>query len=216
MFFKHDNYKTFSSNNFAYKAITEKHFIDHAGAERYLCKSDASEIPAAAIKSELESASGGKYTIDETSILYFNINNKFEYRMKYSPVDIRDGKFMIDDVEFYVVRPDENREDLSPVDRQAINSIYFNEFQSNTVGQNQVAKVNGNKFKLNDLDYVIEGNEISIDAATSEFSGDEKEWKCEIVDGRFQFDGIWYVLVKDGSNNYVSVGYADNKDNRLI
>ena len=65
------------------------------------------------------------------------------------------------------------------------------------------------------MDYVIEGNEISIDDATSEFSGIENEWKCEIVDDRFQFDGTWYVLVRDANNNYVSVGYADNKDNIL-
>ena len=37
------------------------------------------------------------------------------------------------------------------------------------------------------------------------------------MDDRFQFDGIWYVLVRnETTNNYVSVGYADNKDNQLI
>ena len=145
------------------------------------------------------------YVIPEDTIKYFKVSNKFEYAIDYNPVDIVDNKFVMNDVEFYVVRTDAG----------AVNSIYFNEFQSNTEGQNQVAQVTDNRFKLNGMDYVIEGNEISIDDATSEFSGGEKEWKCEIVDDRFQFDGTWYVLVRNASNNYVSVGYADNKDNIL-
>ena len=123
-----------------------------------------------------------------------------------------DNKFVLNDVEFYVVRPDENGDPPS----QAVNSIYFNEFQSNTEGQNQVAEVSDNKFMLNGVQYVIEGNEISVDGATSEFSDPEKEWKCEIVDDKFQFDGTWYVLERDGQGEYVCVRYADDKDNKLI
>ena len=134
------------------------------------------------------------------------------------PIGTDDNKFVIDDVEFYVVRPQEGSD--------AINSIYFNEFQSNTEGQNQVAKVTNNKFTLNGLEYVIDGNEISIPSVTQVFDetisestegkGKYKEWKCDIVDDRFQFDGTWYVLVRDETtNNYVSVGYSDNKDNIL-
>ena len=126
------------------------------------------------------------------------------------PIGTDDNKFVIDDVEFYVVRPQEGSD--------AINSIYFNEFQSNTEGQNQVAKVTNNTFKLNGLVYVIDGNEISIPSVTqsTEGKGKYKEWKCDIVDDRFQFDGTWYVLVRDETtNNYVSVGYSDNKDNIL-
>ncbi len=166
--------------------------------------------------------SGGKYTIPLESINYFNVSNKFEYLINYNPLKIVDNKFVINDVEYYVVRPDGG-------ENTYINSIYFNEFQSNTEGQNQVAQIMGNKFKLNGLDYVIEGNEISIDDATKVFDenatddevsdndkGRYKEWKCEIIDDRFLFDGIWYVLVRDETTNeYASVGYADNKDNKL-
>ena len=69
---------------------------------------------------------------------------------------------------------------------------------------------------LNGMWYVIEGNEISVDAATSEFLGTDKEWKCEIVDDKFKFDGTWYVLERDGQGEYVCVRYADDKDTKLI
>ena len=205
LFFTHDNYTNFTSNQIAYSCTTDKYFTDHNGIERSLCASDET-MDAAAIKSALERGVSG-YTIDLSSIKYFNTTNKFEYDINYNPVDIVSNKFVINDVEFYVVRSNPG---------EAITKIYFNEFQGNTEGQNQVAQVSGNKFNLNGKEYVIEGNEISIDAATSEFSGDEKEWKCGIVDDMFQFDGTWYVLAKNGSNQYVSVGYADNKDNNLI
>lgn len=174
LFFKHDNYAKFTSRDTSYYCITKKYFIDHNGIKRFLCDSD-DEISPTEIKTELDGDSDGEYAIDESSIKYFNITNKFEYDIDYRLVDIESNKFVINDVEFYVVRTDDG----------SVNGIYFNEFQSNTEGQNQVAKVTDNKFKLNGMEYVIEGNEISIDAATSEFSGDEKEWKCEIVGDRF-------------------------------
>ena len=62
------------------------------------------------------------YTID--GIKYFNISNKFEYQINYDPVDIKDNKFVVNDIEFYVVRPKE----ADPTPDMAINSIYFNEF----------------------------------------------------------------------------------------
>lgn len=183
-----------------------------------MCVSDVgiSDSDTSRIKDELVSFADGKYTIDASSIKYFNITNKFEYAIDYNPVRIVDNKFVINDVEFYVTRPNPGS--------SVINSIYFNEFQSNTEGQNQVAQIMNNKFTLNGMDYVIDGNEISIDDATKVFDetkddanhGKYKEWKCEIVDDRFQFDGVWYVLSKNGSNQYVSVGYADNKDNKLV
>ena len=71
-------------------------------------------------------------------------------------MDIVDDKFVVNDVEFYVVRPNGGNND-------PVNSIYFNEFQNNTEGQNQVAKVDGGKFKLDGIEYVIVGDEIRID-----------------------------------------------------
>lgn len=236
LFFQCNNYSNFTSNSEAYYCVTEKYFIDHVGNEHkvlftnwpdeetlYISK-DGAEDPNG-IKDILESdeISHGEYTIPSDSIKYFPISNKFEYSISYNPVQIEDNKFVINDVEYYVVRSD--GEEDSP-----INSIYFNEFQSNTEGQNQVAQViDGNKFTLNGLEYVIEGNEISIPSVTQVFDenatddevsdedkGRYKEWKCDIVDDRFQFDGIWYVLVRDARNNYASVEYADNKDNKLI
>ena len=217
LFFKHDDYTRFTSVELVYTATTNKYFIDHDGIKRFLCISNEAISPCT-IKGELERDAGGKYVIDESSIKYFNTTNKFEYDINYNPVDIVSNKFVINDVEFYVVRSGGGEYD-------PVNSIYFNEFQGNTEGQNQVAQVSGNKFNLNGKEYVIEGNEISIDAATKVFDetstsadkGKYKEWKCDIVDDMFQFDGTWYVLAKnDDDGRYVSVGYADNKDNNLI
>lgn len=232
LFFQYNNYKKFSSKESVYYCVTEKHFIDHVGNEHkvlftnwpdeeklYISKDRAGDPDG--IKDILESnaISHGEYTVPADSIKYFPISNKFEYSISYNPVKIVDNKFVIDDVEYYVVRPDGG-------ENTYINSIYFNEFQSNTEGQNQVAKVTNNKFTLNGLEYVIEGNEISIPSVTKVFDetisestadkGKYKEWKCDIVDDRFQFDGIWYVLVRDETTNeYAFVGYADNKDNEL-
>lgn len=218
LFFKYNNYEKFTSNESAYYCSTDKSFIDHDGNEHRLTFDSEQNLIKSNVKTILESQeiSHGEYTVPVDSINYFPISNKFEYSINYNPVQIVDNKFVINDVEFYVVRPNPGSAE--------IDSIYFNEFQSNTEGQNQVAKVTDNKFKLNGMDYVIEGNEISIDAATKVFDetkddanhGKYKEWKCDIVDDRFQFDGIWYVLAKNGSNQYVSVGYADNKDNKLV
>ena len=226
LFFKYNDYRNFTSNSRAYVCTTNKYFIDHNGKEWEMCASDE-ELPRSRIQTDLEGESSGKYTIPLESINYFNVSNKFEYLINYNPLKIVDNKFVINDVEYYVVRPDSESD--------AINSIYFNEFQSNTEGQNQVAEIfidpddGKRKFKLNGLEYVIEGNEISIDDSTEVFDenatdaevsnkdkGRYKEWKCDIVDDRFQFDGTWYVLVRDETTNeYAFVGYADNKDNKL-
>ena len=214
LFFKYDDYVNFSERTTTYNCTTKKFFTDHNGDEHQivfqggtwpsnpLVDKKGSQLP------DVENV----YAIPEETIKYFKLSNKFEYYINYCPVDIVDNKFVLNDVEFYVVRPDENGDPPS----QAVNSIYFNEFQSNTEGQNQVAEVSDNKFMLNGVQYVIEGNEISVDGATSEFSDPEKEWKCEIVDDKFQFDGTWYVLERDGQGEYVCVRYADDKDNKLI
>jgi hypothetical protein len=232
LFFQYNSYKNFTSNAEAYYCVTEKHFIDHVGNEHKVLFDNwptDDKLNKDGIKNELESdeIAHGEYTVSKESINYFPISNKFEYSINYNPVQIVDNKFVINDVEYYVVRPDGGEDTY-------INSIYFNEFQSNTEGQNQVAQITKEtiddntiyKFKLNGLEYVIEGNEISIPSVTKVFDetiaestedkGKYKEWKCDIVDDRFQFDGIWYVLVRDARKNYVSVEYADNKDNKLI
>ena len=217
LFFKHDNHVDFTQDAHMYKCFTSKWFVDHLGIERrlqFLDWPESSMIDKGELKVALESESWGKYRVPEDTISYFKVSNKFKYDIYHNPVDIVDNKFEFNDVEFYVVRPNEDDE---TVPSQVINIIYFNEFQGNTEGQNQVVKVIDNKFTLNGLEYVIEGDEISIDGVTTQFHGDEKEWKCSIVDDKFQFDGTWYVLVRDETTNeYAFVGYADSKgDNKL-
>lgn len=208
LFFKHDNYVSFSSNESVYSCTTTKWFVDHNGvSHKIMFQSGTWPDDPKVNKTGSGLLDTATYTIPEDKISFFKITNKFEYYIHYKPVDIVDSKFVLNDVEFYVVRPTEGS--------LAVNSIYFNEFQNNTEGQNQVAKVTNNKFKLNGVEYVIEGNEISVDKATTSFSGDEKEWKCEIVDDRFCFDETWYILERE-NEEYAYVKYADNKDNKLI
>lgn len=221
LFFKYDNYTYFTQKlcENIYRCDTTKGFIDHNGIERKIVFKNWPD------SFEVDKAGSGlpdtaTYTIPEDEISFYNISNKFEYFIYYNPVKIVQDKFVLNDVEFYAVRPDGT----------VVNTIYFNEFQNNTEGQNQVSKVvydttsEKYKFRLNGMDYVIEGNEISIDAATKVFDETKddadhakyKEWKCEIVDDRFCFDDTWYLLERDDSGDYTYVKYADNKDNKLI
>ena len=116
LFFKYNNYKKFSSNESVYYCVTDKYFIDHVGNEHkvlftnwpaeetlYISKNNEENKPNG-IKDILESdaISHGEYTVD--NIKYFPISNKFEYSINYNPVGIVDNKFVINDVEFYVVR----------------------------------------------------------------------------------------------------------------
>ena len=222
LFFKYDDYVNFSERPpTTYNCTTKKYFTDHNGIEREIVFKnwpDSFEVDKAGSGlSDTDTYTIPEIVDEERKINFYNISNKFEYFIYYNPVKIVQDKFVLNDVEFYVVRPNENGDPPS----QEVNSIYFNEFQNNTEGQNQVSKVvydttsEKYKFKLNGMDYVIDGNEISIDQAT-ELSGDDKEWKCEIVDDKFQFDGTWYVLERDGQGEYVCVRYADDKDNKLI
>ena len=107
LFFKYNNYEKFTSNESAYYCYTDKSFIDHDGTERYMFVSNVSMSASdiSRIKGQLELDANGKYTIDASSINYFPISNKFEYSINYNPVQIVDNKFVINDVEFYVVRP---------------------------------------------------------------------------------------------------------------
>lgn len=164
------------------------------------------------------------YTIED--IGYYKVSNKFQYYIHYNPIEIpeKENKFVLNDVEFYVVRPDGNTDDTP------INSIYFNEFQNNTEGQNRLSKVDlltpnplKYKFSLNGTNFVIYGNEIYMDninddedETTPQFFNGETTWKCEIVDDRFNFDDTWYVIEKDTQGDYDYVRYADAKDNKLI
>ena len=150
LFFKHDEYAgQFTSDPSAYKCETTKWFVDHDGTEHQMVFVDwPTSFDVDKVASGLDD-SDKPYTI--SGIKYFNISNKFEYQINYDPVKIVDNKFVVNDVEFYVVRP---KEDKDPED-MAVNSIYFNEFQSNTEGQNQVAKVEDNRFTLDGMGYAI-------------------------------------------------------------
>ena len=123
MFFKYNNYVNFTSNDSVYKCFTDKFFVDHDGNEHKLTFDSNQNLNKAEVKTILErpEISNGEYTVPEDTIQYFNISNKFEYFIYYNPLEIVDNKFVLNDVEFYVVHPDGG-------EGTPVNSIYFNEF----------------------------------------------------------------------------------------
>lgn len=159
LFFKYNNYVNFTDtgNEQVYSCTTTKWYCDHEGnpPKRIVFQNGTWPDDPKVDKhgSGLDDVPN-VYAITDAN--YFKVSNKFEYHIEYAPVDIVDDKFVVNDVEFYVVRPNGGNND-------PVNSIYFNEFQNNTEGQNQVAKVDGGKFKLDGIEYVIVGDEIRID-----------------------------------------------------
>lgn len=162
LFFKHDDYVSFTSNQLAYKCETTKWFVDHDGnPPRQIVFQSGTWPDNPVVDKEASGLVDVPNVYKISNIGYFGVSNKFEYHIHYNPVKIVDNKFVVNDVEFYVVRP---KEESDPAD-MAVNSIYFNEFQSNTEGQNQVAKVVDNRFTLDGMGYVIDGNAIYMESS---------------------------------------------------
>lgn len=131
LFFEYNNYHNFSNNESAYSCTTTKWFNDHEGnpPRQIVFKTDPWwDSPEVDKNASGLDDTGKPYTIDRIS--FYKISNKFEYFINYDPVKIVDNKFVVDDVEFYVVRHKENDNPSG----LAVNSIYFNEFQNNTEG----------------------------------------------------------------------------------
>lgn len=121
LFFKYNDYDNFTSNDGVYKCFTDKFFVDHDGNEHKLTFDSNQNLDKEAVQDIFEEISNGEYTVPEDTIQYFNVSNKFEYFIYYNPLEIVDNKFVLNDVEFYVVHPDGG-------EGTPVNSIYFNEF----------------------------------------------------------------------------------------
>lgn len=218
LFFKYDDYVNFSKDTSAYWCKTDKFYVKHDGTTNPLKFTSGSwpNNPVVDVNnSHLNRAATDNYTIPSGSITYFKASNVLAYSINYDEIQLVDGKFVLDDVEFYSV-----------VIEGKVNSLYFNEFQkeTNTSGD-WIDVVDGKKFMLNGIEYTIDDKgRISVEPATTAFTGTSPdathygklEYKCEIVDDRFKLDGIRYVLRKDSAGKYTKIEYADADDTKLI
>lgn len=105
-----------------------------------------------------------------------------------------DGKFVYDDMEFYVVKINLGTEE-SP--EYVVSKVCYNDFNNEVQYEPNAIPVEDNQFTIDGKTYtIVNGDRIAVYSATSTFS--DGEFKCDIVNDRFKMDGIWYFLVKTG------------------
>ena len=139
--------------------------------------------------------------------------------MVYDPIRVVDSKFVLDDVEFYVVMVG-----------GVVKSIYFNEFQKEVWSRSQYIPVDNNDdgvftLVINGANYRIDdGKVVKVDAVgiaeahpifNHQFSQDLFSGDVEGTWETFKIDGVWYVLEKDDDGNYGRAFYARVDDSLL-
>lgn len=146
----------------------------------------------------------GVYEIPTNTIVYFKNTNTFEYQMQYEPIQIQNGKFVYEDVEYYVVYSEDDQEPYR------VTSLYYNQFNRavfHADGEVQVDDENS-EFTLNGSTYRIQDGMILW--ISSDITFDSK-YICDIRNNMFVLDGLWCVL----SENRDKVEYAKVDDNEL-
>ena len=140
----------------------------------------------------------GAYEIPTNTIFYFKSTNTIEYQMQYEPIQIQNGKFVYEDVEYYVV--------YSDTEPNRVTSLYYNQFNRAVFHADGEVQVNENsEFTLNGSTYRIQdGMVLWVDDNTFEF-----KYICDIRNNMFVLDGLWCVLSEN------KVEYAKVDDNEL-
>lgn len=216
LFFKADNYDMFTEDENLYKCETDMFYVNHNGVEHELVL-DNGRVDLAASRLTRGDLGG---SCEVTSATYLN-TNILEYSLKYDEVSVVGNKFVLEDMEFFVLRP--------VAESNEVNSVCFNVFQKETQPSNDQLEIVDNKFTLNGVEYEIEGESVvSVDSATQMFDENAnetdanaakyKEFKGEIDKGsvdRIRINGVWYVLEKE-ENEYRWLKYADIDDNKLV
>ena len=189
MFFKHDDFTTFTSNSSKYRCDTVKTFVDHDGKKHTLKFSSGSKVDK--IASGLQDTD--EYTIRDIS--FTTATNKLSYNICYKPIVIASNKFVFNDVEYFIT--DEH------------NHLYFNEFQKEMQAKANEVKISNNEFELDGIQYKIENEVLKVEV-NGEFKVNQN-----IIDGKFKIDGVHYILIKEGST-YKKLRYARVDDNLLV
>ena len=105
---------------------------------------------------------------------FYPVSNIFEYRINYPASTISDGTFVLNDVQYYAVRPENS----------GVTRIYFNEFAGTTLSSKVTYDVDSSgKFTIDGRDYYIVTEEVNgysvvrikVDATSIENNGDGDE-----------------------------------------
>lgn len=217
MYFNAGDFLSFSSNENEYRCTTIKSYVNH-DLEEHILSLDWSDIDNPQVDyacSGLYDPSKEGYDSDHIkNASYSKSNNSLTYYIHSDPIAIENGKFVYDDVEFYVVRNEIGK----------LNSIYFNEFQKNlkTRIENIVIDTN-NEFEIRSEDsttvirYRIRNNVLEILDTTITEPFPNGTYRQEIVDSSFVINGIRYVIKHNEAGwEVISAEVVDRKLNHLL
>lgn len=210
LFFSSSDFQTFTTDIDKYWCKTRKSYINHDGVEKPLVFGEGFAVDAvhsglSRTRTEDDLPRAEKWNYSVVGIEYSPLENALEYQLKYDTIKVVDGKFEYGDVEFYT----------NVVDGK-VNSIYFNQFQKQLQSAAQAVVIGDyGTFELNGVKFKIEEGILSVDPTqtfdenSSDPASKYKEFRQEIVDGRFKIDGVWYTI--DGN----SLKYAGVEDSKL-
>ena len=234
LYFKADDYQTFTKDARRYKCRTKKSYYSHTGDEH-----------------DIEWLGGQFGVVDENgsglgdshiqNVSYSKITNVLTYEVHEDPIPVVDNKFVYDDVEFYAPRGENVTQ---------ITSIYFNEFQKDMASYARKVVIDQDGFFTIEHDYltnfgdradfnsvnnqtgakyryqVVDDNGgsgmvvLKVDSTEvfdENSSGEHKydEFRQEVVDGRFSIGGVWYILKRGSDGKYTGLEYAGVDDSLL-
>ena len=120
LFFEADNYDMFTEDETLYKCETDRFYVNHNGVEHELVLDDNGLVDFEGSGLTREKMGGN---CEVTSATYLN-TNFLKYSLKYDEVSVVGNKFVLEDMEFFVLRP--------VAESNEVNSVCFNEFQKAT------------------------------------------------------------------------------------
>ena len=242
LFFKHDNYEKFTSDQTKYWCETQKTFIDHEGSPHQLVWADGEfgtvDPELSGLGESVEFEDG---YVDQDSIQYIKQNNIVQYDVVSNPIVVRNNSFVYNDIQFYTTWHNSGEY------AGKVKSIYFNEFQKDIENAAKKATIDQDGYFTIDLNFIdYTGNKTSFNGINNEdgikyrfqvesqsdgtvavvgvdstevFDGESSEHKYneyrqQVVDGLFNLEGIWFRLLKD-DNGYCGIEYAYVEDSLL-
>lgn len=214
MYFKYKsnkwrNYLTFTNEPNIWNCTVDKFYENHLHEMKELIfQTGTTDV------NKEQSGLIGFPTYEVQDIEWNSTDNVISYNMYYLPLEITDDKFVFEDIEYYCVR--------LTGDKANVSSIYFNDFQTvnySDIGEILVEKNEEDQlpyFELKEVKYQIEKDGDKTILRMQRFEHFDDEFRQEIVDDRFNIDGIWYVLVKDSSGEYAKVTVSETQDTNLV
>lgn len=198
IFFKADGFDShFSSDQSKYRCEVDRFYENHEHELTQL------KIYSNGVIDEVESNLDDDHIVN---VKFDRTKNELSYDIKSDEIQIEDGKFTYGDVQHYVVYNGEVAE-----------SIYFNKHVDIDSSIDDLVRVGeGGRFTINGVDYelVQDGGKtiLKIDRYPEL---DEDKFRQELVNDKFEIDGVSYVLERDESG-YKFVRLSNGVDHELI